>query len=71
MDELLSGVGIRKNPDQTAFNSETTQQQKYADFDGMLVYLKESKTLTADQGERGLFKQLVAMGLCYYGLVQA
>lgn len=43
-------------------NAEGVVQEIRAEFESMLSYVKESKTATADQVERGIFKRLLGLG---------
>lgn len=44
------------------FNTEDIVQEIRAEFEAMLIYVKGSKTATADQVERGIFRRLLALG---------
>jgi hypothetical protein len=43
-------------------NTESIVQEIRTEFESMLSYVKESKTATADQVERGIFKRLLDLG---------
>lgn len=43
-------------------NTENIVQEIRTEFESMLSYVKESKTSTADQVERGIFKRLLKLG---------
>jgi hypothetical protein len=43
-------------------NTESIVQEIRTEFESMLSYVKESKTATADQVERGIFKRLLELG---------
>jgi hypothetical protein len=43
-------------------NTESIVQEIRTEFESMLNYVKESKTATADQVERGIFKRLLELG---------
>jgi hypothetical protein len=43
-------------------NTESIVQEIRSEFESMLSYVKESKTATADQVERGIFKRLLELG---------
>jgi hypothetical protein len=43
-------------------NTESIVQEIRIEFESMLNYVKESKTATADQVERGIFKRLLKLG---------
>jgi hypothetical protein len=43
-------------------NTESIVQEIRIEFESMLSYVKESKTATADQVERGIFKRLLELG---------
>lgn len=43
-------------------NTEDIIQEIHTEFESMLTYIKGSKTETADQVERGIFKRLLALG---------
>lgn len=45
-----------------SFNMEDVVQEIRTEFGSMLVYVKGSKTATADQVERGIFKRLLGLG---------
>jgi hypothetical protein len=43
--------------------TDTIVQELHAEFESMLNYVKDSRTATADQVERGLFKRLLHLGM--------
>lgn len=43
-------------------NPDAIVQELHAEFESMLNYVKDSRTATADQVERGLFKRLLSLG---------
>ena len=43
-------------------NTQNIVQEIRTEFESMLNYVKESKTATADQVERGIFKRLLELG---------
>jgi hypothetical protein len=43
--------------------ADTIVQELHVEFESMLNYVKDSRTATADQVERGLFKRLLSMGM--------
>ena len=45
-----------------SFSTDDIVQEIQAEFESMLTYVKESKTATADQVERGIFKRLLVLG---------
>jgi len=45
-----------------SLNAGTIVQELQAEFESMLSYVKDSRTATADQVERGLFKRLLELG---------
>lgn len=45
-----------------SLNTEDIVQEIRAEFESMLTYVKESKTATADQVERGIFRRLLDLG---------
>jgi len=45
-----------------SLNSDTLVDEIRTEFDTMLTFVKDSRTATADQVERGLFKRLLALG---------
>lgn len=45
-----------------SFNTEDIVQEIHAEFESMLTYVKGSKTATADQVERGIFRRLLDLG---------
>jgi hypothetical protein len=45
-----------------SFNTEDIVQEIRAEFEAMLIYVKGSKTATADQVERGIFRRLLDLG---------
>lgn len=45
-----------------SFNTEDIVQEIRVEFESMLIYVNGSKTATADQVERGIFKRLLGLG---------
>lgn len=45
-----------------SFSTEDIVQEIRTEFESMLIYVKGSKTATADQVERGIFKRLLGLG---------
>ena len=43
-------------------NPDVIVQELHAEFESMLNYVKDSRTATADQVERGLFRRLLSLG---------
>ena len=43
-------------------NADAIVQELHVEFESMLNYVKDSRTATADQVERGLFRRLLSLG---------
>ena len=43
-------------------NPDVIVQELHAEFESMLNYVKDSRTATADQVERGSFRRLLSLG---------
>lgn len=44
-------------------NTDSLVQELHAEFESMVSYVQESRTATADQMERGLFRRLLSLGM--------